>query len=77
MTWSSAKLAPWLLPVCALLLIACSSEKSDSARVSSTVGPPTAAVENPVFPGTDWDVSSPEAEGMTTVALSSWCGTER
>jgi CubicO group peptidase (beta-lactamase class C family) len=57
-----------------IALIACGSKEAPTSCVPSTCAPneslPTpAAVANPVFPGADWQMSSPEAEGMDAAPL--------
>jgi CubicO group peptidase (beta-lactamase class C family) len=55
-------------------LIACSGKEATTSCVPTSCEPnelaPTAAVvENPIFPGADWETSSPEAEGMSAAPL--------
>jgi len=56
-------------------LIACSTDKEaatscvpSSCATNESLATP-AVVENPVFPGADWETSSPEAEGMNATPL--------
>ena len=52
-----------------VLLTACSSGSADTPCLTSTVEPSPVAAENAVFPGADWETSSPEAEGMDAAPL--------
>ena len=59
----------------ALAVTACGSDKeaaisclpSDCATTDSA--PTPAVVANPIYPGADWEISSPEAEGMSAAPL--------
>ena len=68
-------LAPFLVIVPILLLAACGSESNKppscpTADCKASNSSPTAAVvDNPVFPGTDWEMSSPQAESMDSAKL--------
>jgi CubicO group peptidase (beta-lactamase class C family) len=63
-----------LAAIC-LILIACSTDKEaatscvPSSCATDESSPTTPVVENPVFPGADWETSSPEAEGMGAAPL--------
>ena len=55
-------------------LIACSDKEATTSCAPASCEPnesaPTpAAVENPVFPGADWETSTPAAEGMDAAPL--------
>ncbi len=65
------------ITMAAVLLVACSGG-SNKACETATSGPTAAptAIENPVYPGADWETSSPEAEGMAAAPLediNSYC----
>jgi CubicO group peptidase (beta-lactamase class C family) len=49
------------------VVFACSGGNTPCAV--PTAEPSATAVENPVYPGTDWETSSPEAEGMDAARL--------
>ena len=50
--------------VACLAFVACNSGNDDAPRGGSTADPSPTAVANAVYPGADWETSSPEAEGM-------------
>jgi CubicO group peptidase (beta-lactamase class C family) len=50
------------------VLIACSSANKGQTGTSAPTHSPV-AVENPVYPGADWETASPEDEGMTSAPL--------
>ncbi len=61
-------IALFAVTLSAAALLACSSDK---VCVNPTAGPTAspAPIANPVYPGADWDTSSPEAEGMDAAPL--------
>ena len=73
--WVGWKLTALLfLSVGCVAVAACSGDEAQTSCAPSTCAPnesqPTpAVVSNPVFPGADWETSSPEAEGMDAAPL--------
>ena len=57
---------PFLLAASLLLLVSCSGE-SESSTTAEVQPSPTAQAQ--VWPGDDWDVSTPEAQGMDATRL--------
>ena len=49
--------------------VAACSGGNDAPRAASPTEPPPAAVQNSVYPGADWEMSSAEAEGMDAAPL--------
>jgi CubicO group peptidase (beta-lactamase class C family) len=63
----------WVAPAL-IALVACSGKEAQTSCVPSSCAtsesmPTPAAISDPVFPGADWETSSPEAEGMEAAPL--------
>ena len=68
--WS---LIPFLLAASLLLLVSCTGESETSAPVATQ---PTPQAQAPVWPGDEWEVSTPEGEDMDAAPLedvASYC----
>ncbi len=70
--WTKQNLVRSLAAACVLLLASCGgADQSEDIPESPTAVPetPTPAAEAPVWPSTDWEVSTPEEQGMDSVRL--------
>jgi CubicO group peptidase (beta-lactamase class C family) len=61
--------AGWLAAASLLLLAGCSEGDNAGCPPTAVPGTPTAATQSYVWPGDDWEVSTPEAEGMDAARL--------
>lgn len=71
-TWIERKLIQWLVAACILLLASCNGGDEDGATpVEPTASPETAtpAAEDIVWPTPNWEVSTPEEQGMDSARL--------
>ncbi len=62
-------IAGWLAAASLLLLAGCGGGENEGCPPTAVPGTATAATQSYVWPGDDWEVSSPEAEGMDTARL--------
>ena len=60
----SLKVVRWLAAASLLLLAGCSEGDNAGCPPTAVPGTSTAATQSYVWPGDDWEVSTPEAEGM-------------
>jgi len=63
-TSRSLKVVRWLAAASILLLAGCGGGDNGGSSPTAVPGTPTAAAQTYVWPGDDWEVSTPEAEGM-------------
>ncbi len=71
-TWMRLKHVRWIVVAVALALVACGGgAQGHGAPVGPTAvsATPTLVAEEAVWPTVDWEVSSPEAEGMDSASL--------
>jgi CubicO group peptidase (beta-lactamase class C family) len=70
-TWMKPKLVHWLVVACLLTLAGCTGgeECETSLTPLAAAETPTVAVEDVIWPGDDWEMSTPEAEGMNAAQL--------
>jgi len=60
----SLVLTGWLAAAALILLAGCREGDSESCPPTAAPATPTAAAQSYVWPGAEWEVSSPETEGM-------------
>ncbi len=68
-TSKSLKVVRWLAAASLLLLAGCREGDNEGCPATGVPGTPTAATQSYVWPGDDWEVSTPEAEGMDAARL--------
>ncbi len=75
--WMKPRLVHWLVAACTLMLAGCNGGGDECATpVAPTMAAvePTATTQSYVWPGADWEVSSPKAEEMGSAKLEDMAG---
>jgi hypothetical protein len=65
----SLKVVRWLAAASVLLFVGCGGGDNEGCPPTAAPVTPTADTQSYVWPGDDWEVSSPEAEGMDAARL--------
>jgi CubicO group peptidase (beta-lactamase class C family) len=71
-TWMRRDLTHWLVAACVLLLASCNGGDEDGGTPVAPTAPPETtapAAEDIVWPTRDWEVSTPEEQGMDSARL--------
>ena len=68
-TSKSLKVVRWLAAASLLLLAGCGEAENEGCPPTAVPGTATAATQSYVWPGDDWEVSTPQAEGMDAARL--------
>ena len=67
--WKHLTVAGWLAAASLLLLAGCGGGDNEGCPPTAAPGTATAATQSYVWPGDDWEVSTPQAQGMDAARL--------